>query len=365
MKTMSYLVVAVAMLASAAAFALPAVELGDCSPASVGEGPLYLGILGALGALDPPDLTFPDADFDADGLPDEQAMLLLGALICADPAGTIAGQFDANVAEYLSVMTAVVDAVTGALPIPAEMTATAALCTDAVAAIELLGHPSGLEPLQAGLAALGGALAPDGAADLAETLSDFGLYASMLSGVGNYVGAMGGLSTESKAYIEGFMGYLIAGEVNAGGQDLVDVAAAVAGGAASIPPYAALIGMGVPAPIAQAVEDARLALIAVAGSLDTFGDVLLAIPAPSFTGIYGGAKTADEPFSGHGDYNGNGDTNAAVYAAVGGGAAFVAAASGANGFYEGNPALPVAGILGLSLLASACAAAGAFVIRKK
>jgi hypothetical protein len=294
-------------------------------------------------------------------------MLLLGAVICADPEGTIAGQFTENFDAYTELITAISDALTANAGLPDEMRTAAGLCTAAVAALNSIGPPGPLVPLRNGLLALGGGLAPGGADDLESSLSDFGLYASMLSGVGNYVGAMGGLSTESNAYMEGFLGALVAAEINPAGQDLVDIAAAVGGGAATIPVYAVLVGMGVPAPIAQAVEDARLALLSVAGHLDGFGDLLLAVVGPSFANIYGGAKTADEPFSGLGDYNGNGDTNAEVYALVGGGATFVATASGVPEYqwYEGNPAMPVAGILGLSLLASACAAAGAFVIRKK
>jgi hypothetical protein len=103
--------------------------------------------------------------------------------------------------------------------------------------------------------------------------------------------------------------------------------------------------------------------------VDALGDALKAVTVPSFV-VYGVAKTASEPFSGHADYDGNGDTNAECFTTVvttnGGSLAdFVAAATGANPWYAGNPGLPVAGFFGLAALAGACATAGAFVIRKK
>lgn len=372
MKTMSYLVVTIAMLASAAAFAqCPPVTLtNDCLTAGAaalfnGEADTYIGILVALEIIPADVVTWPTADFDEDGLPDQQAMYLLAAVLCAEDA-TIGGEFAANQAAYLGTVSSIGDALTANEGLPQQMRDTAALCTAAVAALNGIGPPAGpLTDLRDGLLALGGGLAPGGADDLESSMGDFGLYASMLGGIGDWVAGMGGLSTPTKAYMEGFLTALVGSEINPAGQDLIDTATLVGGGAATIPVRAVLIGLGVPALVADAVEAARVALIAVAGATDTFGDSLVAVTAPTFDVYSCIGKTTNEPFAAAGDYDNDGVTNLTTYGITGGGAAFVAAASGANPFYAGNPNVPVAGLLGLSLLASACAAAGAFVIRRK
>jgi hypothetical protein len=110
---------------------------------------------------------------------------------------------------------------------------------------------------------------------------------------------------------------------------------------------------------------AHNAMVSLATDMDNLGDELKAMSLPTFTVITGAKADNGEPFSGGGDYNENGDTNAAVYDSVGGGAAFVAAASGAEWQYPGNPGVPVAGIFGLALLAGACVMGGAASIRRK
>jgi len=70
-----------------------------------------------------------------------------------------------------------------------------------------------------------------------------------------------------------------------------------------------------------------------------------------------------------GDYDGDGQTNLEEYeavAALGGGPEMYAAAASTNGpFWPGNPELPVAGFVGLALLAASCIAGGALSLRKK
>ena len=65
-------------------------------------------------------------------------------------------------------------------------------------------------------------------------------------------------------------------------------------------------------------------------------------------------KTVNEPFSAEGDCDGDGTSNIEEYeyvVACGGDIdAFVTAASENSPFWEENPALPVAGIIGLLLL---------------
>jgi hypothetical protein len=75
--------------------------------------------------------------------------------------------------------------------------------------------------------------------------------------------------------------------------------------------------------------------------------------------IYGtGGKLGDEPYSGAGDYDGDGKTNNEVFNAVNGAGGdvqdFINGATGAAGpFWPGNPDLPVAGMLGLAILSGA------------
>ncbi len=80
-----------------------------------------------------------------------------------------------------------------------------------------------------------------------------------------------------------------------------------------------------------------------------------------------GAKLTSEPFSGLGDYDGDGVTNqevAAIISAQGGSANdFVNAAANIDPFWAGNPGLPLAGIAGLSALAMALG--GTAVLRRK
>jgi hypothetical protein len=91
---------------------------------------------------------------------------------------------------------------------------------------------------------------------------------------------------------------------------------------------------------------------------------------PGFA-IYGvSGKSATEPFSGLGDYNLDGVTNATVFSNLtSAGAAtrpaFVKAASGLDPYWAGRAGLPVAGLLGMALLAGVVALGGALSIRKK
>jgi hypothetical protein len=94
-------------------------------------------------------------------------------------------------------------------------------------------------------------------------------------------------------------------------------------------------------------------------------DVMAAVAIP-VVDILGAAKAVGEPFSALGDYDGDTVNNVTTFEAVGGDVAkFVAGASGADPFYDNNPLLPAAGLIGLAALVSAIAGGGAFVLRKK
>jgi PKD repeat protein len=97
---------------------------------------------------------------------------------------------------------------------------------------------------------------------------------------------------------------------------------------------------------------------------------LLGAPLPSFSEyvVFGNAKAGDL-FSADGDLDGDLLTNKDEYdqvVAVGGGIdTFVDAATDPGNFWPGNPDLPVAGILGLGLLAGSLLAGAALSFRKK
>ncbi len=86
-------------------------------------------------------------------------------------------------------------------------------------------------------------------------------------------------------------------------------------------------------------------------------------------GCGGPSKDVDEPFSAPGDFDRDGLSNLEEYnqvlAAGGDIDTFVAAASDPSPFWPGNPALPVAGLAGLGVLAAAFVVGGAFAVRKR
>jgi LPXTG-motif cell wall-anchored protein len=81
------------------------------------------------------------------------------------------------------------------------------------------------------------------------------------------------------------------------------------------------------------------------------------------------SKSANEPLSPEGDFDFDGLSNIDEYDLVilAGldEAAYVEAATNASPFWSGNPAVPVTGIIGLSLLGAMFACGGAVGLRKK
>jgi hypothetical protein len=119
--------------------------------------------------------------------------------------------------------------------------------------------------------------------------------------------------------------------------------------------------------------DAKLVMAAtdLAALANLVGPFVAFVEDPGFA-IYGvSGKTASEPFAGPGDYNVDGVTNAAVLAdlnSVGAGTRpnFVMAASGYMTLWPGRAAgVPVAGLVGMALLAGVVALGGALSLRKK
>ena len=134
--------------------------------------------------------------------------------------------------------------------------------------------------------------------------------------------------------------------------------------------------------------DPAFGALAVAGNLfaamigtsqamaDTIDNLILeltegasGLPSAGSYAMFGAAKTVDEPFSGEGDMDGDGLTNAEEYAAViaagGDNGLAMLAIMDPNNLWHGNPALPIGCLAGAALLSSMIALGGAFAIRKK
>lgn len=287
--------------------------------------------------------------FAGDGLADRLQLALLAAVLCAGDPG-VSAQYAANAEAYAGMIGQFYATITAAGPLATTLGADGpALQAVADYYRAMIG-----EAMYAQLSAVAAGMA-DASALLADFVGRFSMYVPIFEGLGPWFIGMAGTSAAMDASIEGLMfneDYGIVADLGPAGEGLAELAGYLHGTAAGL---VAMIG---PNPVSTALE-------ADADGLDALVAILVGITWPDMA-IYGVAKTETEPFSGEGDYNGNGDTNAEVAAAVGSDPeAFVAAASGANVWYTGNPALPVAGIFGLALLAGACVMGGAASIRRK
>jgi len=316
-------------------------------------------------AMEPGDipgfpLTWAASDMEGmvgDGLSDRLQLALLAANLCNDPSGNVAVQYANNLEAFgglIAKFYALIAAVTDPIDLPTRLNADG--ISLAAFANTLPVPPYGT--IKAQLLALAAAMDDPNAgasALLAGFATKFGMYVPIFEGLGPWFVGMAGTSAAMDDTMNDLMfnvDYGIVKDLAPAGAGLAALAGYLHGTAAQ------LGGFGQPALAALLQGDANAldALVAIIGTIGW--------PVIEIYGVSG--KTDIEPFSGPGDYDGNGDTNADVAAKVGSDpAAFVAAASGAAPFYAGNPNLPVVGLFGLSLLASACAAAGAFVIRKK
>ncbi len=368
-KTVSIFAMAALVAVSSTGWALPPVTLApDCDVVSNpltgfdAQAASLFGILAGLG-VDGLPATWQEADlesgFAGDGVPDAMQLGMLGALLCSGNA-TVQGQFAANQAAYLALVADVQDIFTdvGVLT-PALDTAGDNLLAWLDAPQAALGGQAprdvlGAENVQ-NVEILGNGLI-EAAAEVNTFVTTYGSFLPLLNAFAPIFAGLGGLSTEMSDTFVGIINNDLLGALT----DVTDEMALLRDGCL-------LIAGSVPIPPMTAPVQAELT--SVASGLNDMITAMGSVSLGAFE-IYDDAKTASEPLSGLCDYNGNGDTNAEVYQSVvvtGGGsrADFVAAATGANPYYNGNPALPVAGLLGLSLLAGAFGVAGAMVIRKK
>lgn len=338
-----------------------------------------------LGALDFPGAptSITTADIDADGLPDIEQINLLSSLLCGPNGASVQSQLDANKAVYATLISQFQTAIDTGTPVPALMTTAGA---DAQAVLTALTG-SGLESSMGAIFTLVVGAMAGGAEDLQGSIDDFNTYLFLLAQPIDYVAAEAGISSEAKAYVSTFYSTLLAASVtgpvteDGGINDQVTLLQTIAAAMTNDTYLQAVLAQnGAPAPLIPTIVAgwnqwksvvsganakvlaSQASLGAAALGLHNLGLALLAVQDPAFGDTFGCSKLATEPFAGAGDYDGNGQSNAEVYAAVGGGAAFVAAASGSNPFYPGNPSLPVAGLAGLVAMAGAMAA---YVARKR
>lgn len=369
MRKSLLLTVAVLMTAASAGWALPPVELGDdCS---------YMMDIDTWGSVAVPALSidtedYETADLDGDGMPDAWQLGLLAAALCAGDAGLLA-QWDANV-EAINTFLAQFDPFNAAAgPLAAGYNALLPTLTAYYAAY----GPAGLNvipgpALPAFVLLLQGNVSPPAPklADLGKTLNDAAGYTGLLPTFVPWFAAVLGCDTEQNAALNVVWDDFF-GEFPGYGPVLSTYYTPALAGCAAV--VSALpvpdVGPLTNAQLATALNDAAAATGTSApptGMAGILGALNVALPHME---IYGLAKAVGEPFSGLGDYDEDGVSNLTTYglivAAEGNRQAFVAAASGANVWYPGNPNLPVAGMIGLVALVGVTALGGGLVLRKK
>jgi len=385
MKRTSCLVAVLILAVSSVAFAgLPPVRLTDtCAtvPTIDTEADGLLTLLAFAGLGDLPSYWTADleAAMTGDGIPDSCELALLGSALCAvgrtpDEVAAIAalrGQFATN----LGLVNALLDKLTLLIPIAlGDGDTKPSVDVRLAAAADIITS----RPVLMSIPDLATAAAE--LDDMAVTVSDFlndpdnamiiGMVPGLpdsLRGVVDFVAGLVGLSTEMQGTVTDLID-----------QYSGDITGIVAQVAAARDAFIALKTNPAVTPPLTADEIALIdGMVADVNFLIDTVDWLLNLT--DAVAIYGTAgKAAGEPFSAAGDYDGDGVTNGAVAAAILGETAswtpanvqanrpaFVAAASGDNPFWNGNPTLPAVGVVGLGLLAGIVALGGAMSIRKK
>ncbi len=361
MKMIGVVVSVVLLLAMPCMASLPPVTLSDTCPYWVNgssQANMVITLLGSLGISGIPPFAAMDLEngLAGDGIPDEYQLALAGAALCADPS--LQTQLAGIKAQWTTAVTDLADVMEILLG-PDDATSTSARLYAATDMIE--AEMASLPPETASLIST--------LRMIAENLQYFLEYVNgivsretlpiletSLLGVGDGMSIMLGLSTEMQTSIQ----TLLTGEIG----EILDL---VYGFRSGIDPSAAAIrSIALTPPF---TPEQVSTLNALADDAQTVGqklDTVLALLEPgAIIDVLGTAKSDDEPFSAYGDYDGDGNTNLATYQAVHSSPAdFVAAASGANPFWPGNPGVPVAGVLGLSALAGACALGGVLAMRR-
>ena len=331
-----------------------------------GEGLGWLNFLKLLEVEEVMEMTWPDADMDTiaefmdgDGIPDQIQMALLAAVLCDAAAKEIDGaaiqaQLDANVDEVDAMIARLIAMFTAMGPVGAAMTSVGENLILAGGGLEALGIPMAQMTEY-----------PDPEAE------EDGGYGALLSAFSEeYGGAIGMFLPPNATGIAALAGLSSEGNmtINLLLVDLMEewegYDVLLLGLAGQLDYYAPMAG-----PLQASME-------ALADDIEAFAPLMVSSAVPPVLDILGkGAKAdGDEPFAADGDIDGDGSTNLDVYEdlearGIATPGSFVKGASGSWTAADPWPApgsdLPVAGLLGLSVLAGACALAGARIIRKK
>ena len=346
-RTFCALLVAGLMAVAGTASALPPVTLdpAGCALAATLNSQHIAVCSGAMLDLGDPELVDIESvagPMDGDGIPDLWQLDLLASAICAD-AGLHA-QLEFNQAAFTAF-------IAGFNAFKAQAQVVIPQCTAVGTQLTALGPPlNALGPFLTGTTN-----------SMDYKLTYFATYLTVLPMYTDWFATTAGLSTEMQATftgmwddffgdVPGYATLLVNPGCNPGDPFHTCGLAQLLGVAAGMLPAG---------PLATACATLSGGLTTLAGLI-----AVLDVGLPDFE-VYGVAKTALEPFSGAGDYDGNGDTNKVVAACSDGPAEFVAAASGEYFPYPCNSNMPVAGIFGLALLAGACVMGGAASIRRK
>ncbi len=305
-----------------------------------------------------PPVEYEDADLEGgtgDGVPDYYQLLLLASALCTgDPV--LNQTFEENRAVVTDYLTVVDDLVQWALAAHAHAeTAQQELDLFTAWPLYSIFVPSSLQPsvvtLQEGLATL-----IEATEFLNDPSGEVDVLLEQIDDMVDIIAVAGGLSTEMLATFQAAVEGLLV-EVSTYQSQIPELAATLEGAAG-------LIRIITLYPSHNELADA---ILAVAGDLRAADELINRLHFPALE-IYGTGKTAGEPFSGLGDYDGDGSTNAAVYSLIlgrgQGVAQFVGAASGADPFYQSEN-VPAAGAVGLAVLAAIIAVAGAFVLFRR
>lgn len=352
------------LLVSGGAMALPKVTLDEACAVYNAINEDAEALLGTL-AIFVQDLPgYDEADLElamaGDGIPDSYELALFAMALCegGDEAEALLAQYNANKGVYNGIFSAINSTIPILLgdddrdPLNERVAELAAILT---------AHPE-LEALidgEAGAGTYDGIIEDltDLADDIAGILDDVAPYSSMIPDViellqdmGDFAAALAGLSTEMQTTVTDLLDQYT-GDIDNTIDQVVAVQAA----------FAAVLGTGLltteeAAAVTSMSNDVTAVLGYVNGILDAVNNLQ----------VYGVAKAGDEPFSGAGDYDGDGNTNLVAFTGSDGSkAGFVAAASGVNPYYAGNTNLPAVGLAGLAAIAGLMSLGGALSLRKK
>lgn len=294
-----------------------------------------------------------DYSVTGDGVPDSYQLAMLGAALCAgDPE--IISQFNGNIQEFDRFVNQLLEGI--------EL--LTALGTEMNAALDQLNGVLDLVDEDPQLLLAYGDLMSR-MSGTAGTISEYtqvaGLIGDALPEFSEWFAAYAGTSSEARDTIDELT-WMVVGNIQSY-CPFNDISYTNLSNEAS---NLTLLANNTTHPLTPEMKEDFLAL---AAQIHAYWDFAQQVDIPRFD-IYGTTyKSANEPLSAAGDYNGDGLTNKEAYdlvtAAGGNREMFVQAAASDDGFWQGNPALPVAGFPALLAMSAGLAAAAAFLRKNK